>query len=131
MKLITGKFQLPRLGSDICMKMPFGTRIQHIGIQGGLVTLWGVMDSNETREARRNYWVFGTGEPLPDDLFKRFSYVGSVQDWNYGTWMFGKRDQSLVWHVYELICRHEWNGPDGYPKVCNLCGIYNVPMWNV
>ncbi len=72
--------------------VPQGAFVLSVQIQhhGGIV-FWAMVD-DEAGPERRTYRVFGTGQPIPDDLTNARNgsrYLGTVQD------------GVLVWHVFE------------------------------
>ena len=69
------------------LEMPVGAKILSIQMQGGLPTIWALVQE-EARDETRTFLVFGTGGPL-DDYVLTYPHIATVQD------------GSLVWHIFE------------------------------
>lgn len=70
--------------------MPKAARIVHVGHPrhiGTVLTFWAEVDPHAERESRE-FAVFGTGHPIPDD----YQYVGT--DDSAG---------DLIWHLHERV----------------------------
>lgn len=75
--------------------MPDGARIVHVACQhdASSVQLWAEVD-DATLTRRRQFHIFGTGHPIPEDTGGReFIHVGTAI----------APGGALVWHVYEVI----------------------------
>ena len=67
--------------------MPVGATVRCVGTQDGWnVVVWAEVDTDHDLMEPRQFYIFGTGHPIPDGL----AYVGTVIC-NQGT---------LIWHVY-------------------------------
>lgn len=68
------------------VNMPPSTGIQFVGMQNGVVMLWGLVDANAPL-IERVFHIAGTGHVLPRDP----CYLGSVFD------------RQFVWHIFETF----------------------------
>ena len=76
--------------------MPKGARILCVQVQNGVPYLWALVPSTEFETGmvtieRRVFWVFSTGQEIPDELATH--YIGTFQ----------QGDGRLVFHVFEAI----------------------------
>lgn len=78
------------LGSENRIEMDQTAGILHVGMQGHLLMLWAVVDT-EAPKFTRTFKVFGTGELISDGWLP----IGTCFDGPF------------VWHVFELLVRHE------------------------
>lgn len=79
-----------QLSIDDTIKVPVpGNRpeVLHVGIQGGVVCVWIIVDPDSPVEETCHLVLRGTGHPLPDECSKA-NYVGTVH--------LGP----FVWHVF-------------------------------
>jgi hypothetical protein len=67
--------------------IPSDDVIVHVADQGGVPTIWTIVDSDNELE-RRTFIVTGTGHPVTDD---DASYIGTAVG------------PIFVWHIWELI----------------------------
>lgn len=87
-------YKYPLLITDSqVIRMPAGARIlccqmQTGGPAKGDVCLWAEVDTDRPH-VNRTILIAGTGNPFPEKLPEKRSYIGSVQDGVF------------VWHVYE------------------------------
>lgn len=58
----------------------------HLGMQGGCLNLWVLVDDSRPKVTKR-YLVVGTGQVVPE----KARYIGTAQD-----------NQGFVWHAFEL-----------------------------
>lgn len=82
------KFVIPTEGGRI--SMPIRALIAHVHEQNGDICLWALIDGWETRVEDRNFAVFGTGHPIPED--KPLRYIGTAHLY----------DGETVSHVFEV-----------------------------
>ena len=80
------KYKLPRDGQTITIT-EYILEVLHIGTQDGWPTLWAVVDTDKVQETEIVAW--GTGWPLPDDVYYETKYLGTAED-GYG----------YVWHYF-------------------------------
>lgn len=71
------------------IEMTAGAKILTVQYQNDILCIWALVMENETRKEKRIINVYGTGNPLPDQVG---DYIGTVQ--TYGG--------NLVWHVFEV-----------------------------
>lgn len=83
------KYRLQLFDRQI-VKMPSNSRILSIQGQHGTLTMWALVDVN-SEPVVREFFVFGTGHPVPAEMVDRLAFVGTVQ----------MNDGLLVWHVFE------------------------------
>lgn len=70
----------------VVFRLPYPFRVLHFACQlPRMLTVWGEVDAESTVGVEMEYWVVGTGHPIPEDAV----YVTTVMDGPY------------VWHVYE------------------------------
>lgn len=79
------KYRLPRDGQTITIA-EYILKVLHIGTQDGWPTLWAVVDTDKVQETEVVAW--GTGWPLPDDVYYETDYWGTAEDgagyvWHY------------------------------------------------
>lgn len=73
------------------LSLPKGYKILKIDIQNSMPSLWALVDSDKVVELEDcKFYVFGTGNKLPDDV-DQLIYIDSFQMSN------GK----LVWHLFQ------------------------------
>lgn len=70
------------------VELPQGFQILHVGQQDGNLVLWAMVDVDAPTE-KVPIMIFGTGHPIPEDLF--LYHIGTVQVGHF------------VWHVFEDI----------------------------
>lgn len=81
------KYQLPIDGQTIQIS-EYIVEILHIEAQYGVPCLWAVVDPDRPREGYTEVVAWGTGWPLPDDIWRECDYWGSCVDgagyvWHY------------------------------------------------
>ena len=81
------KYQLPIDGQTIQIS-EYIVEILHIESQYGIPCLWAVVDPDRPREGYTEVVAWGTGWPLPDDIWRECDYWGSCVDgagyvWHY------------------------------------------------
>lgn len=79
------KYKLPRDGQSITIE-EYILEVLHIGTQDGWPMLWAVVDTDKYQETEVVAW--GTGWPLPDDVYYETDYWGTAEDgagyiWHY------------------------------------------------
>lgn len=79
------KYRLPRDGQTITIA-EYIIEVLHIGTQDGWPMLWAVVDTDKVQETEVVAW--GTGWPLPDDVYFETDYWGTAADgagyvWHY------------------------------------------------
>ena len=79
------KYRLPRDGQTITIA-EYIIEVLHIGTQDGWPMLWAVVDTDKVQETEVVAW--GTGWPLPDDVYFETDYWGTATDgagyvWHY------------------------------------------------
>lgn len=82
------KFNLP-IADRSMVKMPAAAKVLTAQMQRGDLCLWVDCEPSEPSEIR-HFAVYGTGNPLPNDIGYSDTYIATAQD------------GALVWHVYEL-----------------------------
>ncbi len=70
------------------LEVPLGAEFIHFGLQGGVPTVWALVNSDNSTQ-RRSLRMAGTGHELPAD--HDYDHIGSCIDINTG----------LVWHLFE------------------------------
>ena len=81
------KFPLSYL-DQFSLEVPFGSEFIYFDMQGGIPTVWALVNSDNSTQ-RRSLWMAGTGHELPAD--HNYNHIGSCIDTNTG----------LVWHLFE------------------------------
>lgn len=86
-------FKYPFGASSIAsIEMPIGAEILSVEDQGGVPTLWALVDPNAEKKHRK-LAVFGTGwEIEPGSRADVNTYVGTVH----------MKQVPLVWHIFDL-----------------------------
>lgn len=69
------------------LSMPYAAKVLCVAVQGGSLCLWAEVNATAQRRQARNFYIVGTGNPLPSGVSLR--HVGSVVM------------PPFVWHVYE------------------------------
>lgn len=82
------KYKLPRDGQTIEIH-EYIVEVLHIAAQDGVPTLWAIVDPDRPREGYTEIVAWGTGWPLPDDVYQECEYWGTCED-GYG----------YVWHYF-------------------------------
>ena len=109
------KYKLPRDGQVIEIHEHI-VEVLHIGAQNGVPCLWAVVDPQCPREGYTEIVAWGTGWPLPDDVYAECDYWGSCVD-----------GAGYVWHYFAEArfpersnwTNAEWNGlssAQNYPE---------------
>ena len=80
------KYTLPRDGQVIEIH-EYIVEVLHIAAQDGIPTLWAIVDPDRPRDGYTEVVAWGTGWPLPDDVYQETDYWGSCED-GYG----------YIWH---------------------------------
>lgn len=81
------KYRLPRDGATIEIH-EYIVEVLHIAAQDGIPTLWAIVDPDRPRDGYTEVVAWGTGWPLPDDVYQETDYWGSCEDgcgyiWHY------------------------------------------------
>ena len=81
------KYRLPRDGATIQIH-EYIVEVLHIAAQDGIPTLWAIVDPDRPRGGYTEVVAWGTGWPLPDDVYQETDYWGSCEDgcgyiWHY------------------------------------------------
>lgn len=71
-------------GEQLVRTMPFGAIPVRFGMQGGVPTLWCLVNERNSAQDRR-FVIVGTGHPVPNGC----EYIGTCDD------------GPLVWHAFE------------------------------
>lgn len=82
------KYRLPRDGATIEIH-EYIVEVLHIAAQDGIPTLWAIVDPDRPRDGYTEVVAWGTGWPLPDDVYQETDYWGSCGD-AYG----------YIWHYF-------------------------------
>lgn len=73
------------------LALPSGAQVLSVQVQHGELVLWALVNTSN-RPKPRAFYIFGTGNPIPDDAIGPFTkHLASVQ--------MG----SLVWHVFTEV----------------------------
>lgn len=72
------------------VRLPRGAKILHFGAQADGLFVWALVDPTEPAAVEREYLIFGTGHPVPDniDLVHRATVA---------------MENGLVWHIFEDV----------------------------
>lgn len=81
------KYTLPRDGYAIKI-YEYIVEVLHIAAQDGVPCLWAVVDPQRPREGYTEVIAWGTGWPLPDDVYVECDYWGSCVDGAGYTWHY-------------------------------------------
>ena len=82
------KYTLPRDGQVIEIH-EYIVEVLHIAAQDGVPTLWAIVDPDRPRDGYTEIVAWGTGWPLPDDVYQECEYWGTCED-GYG----------YIWHYF-------------------------------
>ena len=82
------KYRLPRDGETIHIEEHI-VEVLHIAAQDGIPTLWAIVDPDRPRDGYTEIVAWGTGWPLPEDVWQECDYWGTCED-GYG----------YVWHYF-------------------------------
>ena len=94
------KYRLPRDGATIRIE-EYIVEVLHIAPQDGTPTLWAIVDPDRPREGYTEVVAWGTGWPLPDDVYQETDYWGSCGD-----------RHGYIWHYFAAARypeRREWD----------------------
>ena len=86
------KWQLSLNGKSQTFDMPMDTKIIHVAMQNGTLTMWGIIDPQFQKSDKREFIVRGTGHSWIEDE-KENVHLGSVID------------REFVWHLFEIKWR--------------------------
>lgn len=100
------KYKLPRDGQTITIA-EYIIEVLHIGTQDGRPTLWAVVDTDKVQETEVVAW--GTGWPLPDDVYFETDYWGTAED-----------GAGYVWHYFAATRSSDRWTEDATFKYVNL-----------
>lgn len=81
------KYKLPRDGQTIHIE-EYIVEVLHIAAQDGIPTLWAVVDPDVPREGYTEVVAWGTGWPLPDDVYQECDYWGTCGDYAGHVWHY-------------------------------------------
>ena len=98
------KYKLPRDGQTIEIH-EYIVKVLHIAAQDGVPTLWAIVDPDRPRDGYTEIVAWGTGWPLPDDVYQECDYWGTCED-GYG----------YVWHYFA----EESNDGQSYSSETNI-----------
>ena len=82
------KYTLPRDGQTVEIHDHI-VEILHIAAQDGVPTLWAIVDPDRPRDGYTEVVAWGTGWPLPEDVWQECDYWGTCED-GYG----------YIWHYF-------------------------------
>ena len=71
------------------IELPISSKILAVQNQGNDNALWALVDDTETIKTNKTFRVFGTGQPLPVNVYQ-YEFIGTFQDLG----------GALVWHVF-------------------------------
>ncbi len=77
-----------QLGETI-LKLPFGAQVLTAQDQGGTITIWALVNTEDIQPETRKFTVVGTGHTLPDSA-------------DVSNWIATLQQGQYVWHVFEL-----------------------------
>ena len=105
------KYRLPRDGASIEI-YEYIVEVLNIAAQDGIPTLWAIVDPDRPRDGYTEVVAWGTGWPLPDDVYQETDYWGSCEDgcgyiWHYfAATRFPDRDYESddVYRVSDTTC---------------------------
>ena len=107
------KYTLPRDGQTIKIH-EYIVEVLHIAAQDGVPTLWAIVDPDRPRDGYTEVVAWGTGWPLPDDVYHECDYWGTCED-GYG----------YIWHYFAAVRFSDFWYAD---KVTTTPGdVYNSP----
>ena len=73
------------------MELPKGTAILSCGLQNKEnICVWAKVDPNQTEMVEVEFYIIGTGWPIPDDINNRLLFIGTIMI----------SDGSYVYHVF-------------------------------
>ena len=81
------KYEFP-IATEVEIELPYNSRILTVRIQNGKPRLWAIIDTDEKSTGKRKFYVFGTGNPLPE-FITSLKHINTISD--------GK----FVWHIFE------------------------------
>lgn len=73
-------------GARVNISMPYGAEILTVRLQGGVPSIWALVDPTSPHIVVRTFRIIGTGHDVPNDA----TYVS--------TWL----DGHFVWHLFEI-----------------------------
>ena len=80
-------------GGESVVQMPIGSSLLHVSQQtDNDVKLWAIVEDTALL-VPRHFFVVGTGHALPDDIYTKYRYVGTVHVWS----------GAIVLHVFEVM----------------------------
>lgn len=133
------KYQLPRDGQTIEIH-EYIVEVLHIAAQDGVPTLWAIVDPDRPKDGYIEVVAWGTGWPLPEDVYQECDYWGTCGDgcgyiWHY----FAAHRFSDLWYADKVITDHSslYNSPSaGSPNYpCSLTissdGATSASDWTI
>ena len=120
------KYQLPRDGQTIEIH-EYIVEVLHIAAQDGVPTLWAIVDPDRVKDSYIEVVAWGTGWPLPDDVYQEWSYWGTCGDgcgyiWHY----FAAARFSDPWYVDKAIA--DYGGPYNSPSAGSPDSPYGLTI---
>ena len=100
MSKVIWKYQLPIDGGSLIVRERV-IEVLHVGAQCGWPTIWLLVDNEEQNGPATEITAWGTGWPMPDEIYRESVYWGTCEDgagyvWHY----FAKRvseQEDVVW----------------------------------
>jgi hypothetical protein len=106
------KYQLPRDGQTIEIH-EYIVEVLHIATQDGIPTLWAIVDPDRPKDGYIEVVAWGTGWPLPENVYQEWSYWGTCGDgcgyiWHY----FAAVRFSDLWYADNVNISFNAESPD-------------------
>ena len=60
------------------MELPKGAVIFSCGLQNNKICVWAKVDHNQTERVEVEFYIFGTGWPIPDEIDNSLQFIGTV-----------------------------------------------------
>ena len=124
------KYALPRDGQTIEIHEHI-VKVLNIAAQDGVPTLWAIVDPDRPRDGYTEVVAWGTGWPLPDDVYAECDYWGTCGDaygyiWHYfaATRLSDRTyESSDIYRVSDMTC-YPLNSITTTPYI-TLCDMLN------
>ena len=109
------KYKLPRDGQTIKIHEHI-EEILHIGAQDGVPCLWAVVDPQRPRDGYTEVVAWGTGWPLPDDVYAECDYWGSCVDGAGYVWHYFAEARFPERSNWTNVEQNELSSAQNYPE---------------
>ena len=73
--------------------LPYKHKILHFGFQKEVLYFWALVDEEAVEKTNKQFFIFGTGNPLPKGIDKLKHLATVLQETDFIS--------TMVWHIFE------------------------------